>query len=446
MTKMIDREQVRKALMEAMDEVVEHVCGVAEKGDVARLDEQLRRATLGAAESGLAALCSQLADQSAAPDCPNCGRRMRFKQWRPFVLRSGLTGGSLTLQSPYFVCDHCHVGALPLRQRLGLDHDGFTPLLRELAIRAGTLEPFEEASTEVLERIAGVHVSGSKIHELCKAAGEAAAALANEGTLGKARPLKPGEKLYVEVDGGMLRIDAQWREAKVGIAFPARDIAEVSKERRELTHRRVCATLEGREKLGELILQMIAPYLPQTPDGAPIIAGNVEVLGDGSEWIRHLVDEHLPGARQRLDWYHVTEHLAEAALALYPDDEQKRRKWCTKQKNLLHDGRESVLLQRLARLSMGLEAGSPAQEAVAGLHRYLNERRGLLGYCAARQRGLLIGSGAIESAIGHVLQQRMKRSGMRWKRPGAAPMVALRCAYRSTGGMDALFARMMPAA
>jgi hypothetical protein len=204
--------------------------------------------------------------------------------------------------------------------------------------------------------------------------------------------------------------------------------------------------LEGRQTLGELIRQMIAPYLPQTPDGAPIIAGNVEVLGDGSEWIRNLVDEHLPGARQRLDWYHVTEYLAEAALALYPADEQKRRRWCAKQKKLLHDGRESALLLRLARLSMELDAGSPAQEAVAGLHRYLNERRELLGYYAARQRGLLIGSGAIESAIGHVLQQRMKRSGMRWKRPGAGTMVALRYAYRSTGGMAALFARMTQAA
>ena len=34
----------------------------------------------------------------------------------------------------------------------------------------------------------------------------------------------------------------------------------------------------------------------------------------------------------------------------------------------------------------------------------------------------------------------MKRNCMRWTRGGAKAMAALHCAYRSTGGMDALFA------
>jgi hypothetical protein len=76
-------------------------------------------------------------------------------------------------------------GAHP-RGDLCNDYAGLLNICPELlAIRAGTLEPFEEASTEVLERIAGVRVSGSKIHDLCKAAGDAAAALAAEGALGQ---------------------------------------------------------------------------------------------------------------------------------------------------------------------------------------------------------------------------------------------------------------------
>lgn len=73
------------------------------------------------------------------------------------------------------------------------------------------------------------------------------------------------------------------------------------------------------------------------------------------------------------------------------------------------------------------------------LHTYLSERKDHLRYCYARNEGLDVGSGAIESAIDHVVQQRMKRSGMRWKRGVAKAMLGLRCAYRSTGGMEALF-------
>ena len=110
--------------------------------------------------------------------------------------------------------------------------------------------------------------------------------------------------------------------------------------------------------------------------------------------------------------------------------------------NLLNKGGAETLLRRLAQRSMKLGAGTKAQEAVAKLHAYLHERRDHLQYCYARNEGLDVGSGAIESAIDHVVQQRMKRSGMRWKRGGAAAMLALRCAYRSTGGMSALFSKL----
>ena len=57
-------------------------------------------------------------------------------------------------------------------------------------------------------------------------------------------------------------------------------------------------------------------------------------------------------------------------------------------------------------------------------------------YGTFKAQGLLIGSGAIESAINHVVQQRMKRPGMRWKVDGADNVLALRCVYRSTGHWD----------
>ena len=48
-----------------------------------------------------------------------------------------------------------------------------------------------------------------------------------------------------------------------------------------------------------------------------------------------------------------------------------------------------------------------------------------------REKGLLIGSGAIESAHKDVLQARLKLSGQRWTMKGLQQMAQLRCVYKS---------------
>jgi hypothetical protein len=45
-----------------------------------------------------------------------------------------------------------------------------------------------------------------------------------------------------------------------------------------------------------------------------------------------------------------------------------------------------------------------------------------------RDQGLPVGSGAVESAAKHLVQQRMKRAGMRWSELGARAILHLRCA------------------
>ena len=42
----------------------------------------------------------------------------------------------------------------------------------------------------------------------------------------------------------------------------------------------------------------------------------------------------------------------------------------------------------------------------------------------------------VESAVSHVVQQRMKRVGMRWCAAGADAMLALRSLYRTTGAWE----------
>ena len=57
---------------------------------------------------------------------------------------------------------------------------------------------------------------------------------------------------------------------------------------------------------------------------------------------------------------------------------------------------------------------------------YFASRVDRMDYPTLRLDGLPIGSGAIESAADHVVQRRMKRSGMRWSEAGGDAILALR--------------------
>ena len=59
-------------------------------------------------------------------------------------------------------------------------------------------------------------------------------------------------------------------------------------------------------------------------------------------------------------------------------------------------------------------------------HRYLHHRRGQLDYLGAMEKELPIGSGEIESAHRHVIQQRLKRPGAWWRVENAEHMLSLR--------------------
>jgi len=447
MKNMINSEKIHKVFIQRSKQTIEKMESAIDAKGLARLDETAKELFLELGDIIVQEMFQQIGAElrhsdESPPVCSCCGQPLEFKQMRKMPVRSALTGKAREIKSPLMVCDNCHTGALWMRELLDLDRDGFTQRLRELSVKAGAFEPFEGASEEIMKDMVGVQVSGSKIHTLCQVAGKAAGELMDEGKLGEARQLMPGEKLYVEADGGMLHIDGNWHEAKLAIAFPQNSLGEISKNRGIIAHRQAVSTLSNREDLGEKLLKMVEPYLPQTPEGAPIINGNVVVLGDGAKWIFNMIEEHLPGATFILDWYHMDEHIAEVGRVLFPNDEATRKRWCSRKKNLLRQGRVDEMVDSLLRKSMSLEAGSKEQEAIADLYKYFDERRSSLKYREARNEGLIIGSGAVESAIGHVFQQRMKCSGMRWKHDGAQAMCALRCAYRSHNGLNSVFAKM----
>jgi hypothetical protein len=66
------------------------------------------------------------------------------------------------------------------------------------------------------------------------------------------------------------------------------------------------------------------------------------------------------------------------------------------------------------------------RKALAQRIGYVERNRTRIRYQEPWQRGLAVGSGAVEGAGKHVIQSRFKRAGLRWKQPGLLTVLALR--------------------
>jgi len=145
-------------------------------------------------------------------------------------------------------------------------------------------------------------------------------------------------------------------------------------------------------------------------------------VGDGAPWIADQF-KNLFGAQGSflLDFYHVSEYLAQASSAIKKTVAGARR-WRRCQQGRLLGNRAGQVLKAL---EQGRKKNVP-EDPVNKAHRYLSEREEQLDYQGAREAGRPIGSGEIESGHRHVIQQRLKLAGAWWKESNVQPMLNLR--------------------
>ena len=150
----------------------------------------------------------------------------------------------------------------------------------------------------------------------------------------------------------------------------------------------------------------------------------VHAVADGADPIYNAFSEQFAPWEQRakftVDYYHVDEHLGQAAEAIAP---AKKKAWLHRQHGRLMQNRAREIL---ATLEKHFEPLGQPETPVRATHYYLNKRKNNLDYAGARAAGLPIGSGEIESGHRHVIQQRLKIAGAWWTLPNAEVMLRLR--------------------
>jgi len=269
--------------------------------------------------------------------------------------------------------------------------------------------PFAPAA-ELLHWFTGVAMSPATLRRLTIAAGTTVRQLEGDFTAtvratGGVAEVIEDVPLQLSIDGSMVGlVDEGWREVKV-LAIGHRAGTD------PLTDLTYAATLGSADAFGDEALGELGRRgIPRATD--------VVTVNDGAEWIQGFLDLQCPRAHRVLDFAHAAGYLAAAATATFGEGAAAARAWFQTQRRELRDGDPDVVLAALGAL--------PDGEARTTALGYLTARRAQIAYRDFRAQGWPIGSGCVESGHKGVIQGRLKGRGMRWSRPVAEGMIALR--------------------
>ena len=142
-----------------------------------------------------------------------------------------------------------------------------------------------------------------------------------------------------------------------------------------------------------------------------------------------------------LDYYHASERIWTMAELLFGKG-RRATSWARKMQRWLKKpgGSNRVLHSAAALRDLYLPQRKAAEFHRA--YRYLRDRMAYMRYADYRRWGVPLGSGVTEAACKTVYTQRLKLSGMAWKRSGAQTVLNLRVLQLS-GVWEAAYARVL---
>jgi hypothetical protein len=241
--------------------------------------------------------------------------------------------------------------------------------------------------------------------------------------------VKDRERMGLGMDGAMLYILGEgWKELKLGSVFEVEQRATFIKETLEwedlghATHTSYVAYLGGPERFGEYLWSEAAQRGWNR-------TWETQVVGDGAVWIWNLAGEHFFDSHQVVDWYHATQHLAQAAQFLYGEEPSPaKQRWLNEQKEHLFQGQAEGIAQLLRDLAAQLSG--TVREGLAQEATYFATHKRRMKYWEIREEGWVMGSGMVESGAKQY-KHRFTGPGMRWSREGAERLLPIRSAIMS---------------
>lgn len=304
---------------------------------------------------------------------------------------------------------------------------GISPLLQEKLVYLGQFEVYDQAA-ELAQSLLGINISSSQIYRLTNHYGQAIEPDLKQMDIGYEK-FNPEDVVYAQADGAMLLTDNGYKENKLARMFSADALkGSVVEDRGGYIESSLYVTHLGSSS------DFTAKLKPHM-DRYKRLGSNLVFISDGAIWLRQMMEEHYPDATLILDMYHAMSYVGEVANAAFAK-RKKASEWIENQRNLLLNGEVRSVLANIKKLKI-------PKELLNTTYKYLDSNSDRMNYHEYRKRGLLIGSGAIESAHRTVVQKRCKRSGQRWSMQGAQRVLNLRVCWMS-GSWDIVKNKIEP--
>jgi len=323
-----------------------------------------------------------------------------------------------------------------------------------LAALLSIRSPYDTGAQDA-RRLTGLNFSGASLHREAQRQGERALQLrqkdielsktmegvaelsARSGT----RSMAPFT-LIIEIDAWNIRerdnwgkteallkknLDTQrWHWVFTGTVFRLDQRGQTEGGRRVVAQRGYVAT---RESLESFTHQIYAESLQRGLLGAQ----EVLIIADGAIWIWNLADSRFKGAKQRVDLFHVKEHLHELARTLYGDKTPEAQQWLKPLFHYLEHRKEGALdvIDHLEGLKTTLQNMTSSQsQSIDKEIGYFTTHQKRMDYKSATALGEPVGSGAIESTANQY-QTRFKCTGQFWTPAGDEALLALSNLHRN---------------
>jgi hypothetical protein len=381
------------------------------------------------------------------------GLRLRFKT--PYIRpsRKGLVGRPRSTGKRGVA----GVGCYPVLKKLGIEV-GATPLTRSMAARQTVLCSSYAEAREQLARD-GLNLDVSQMVDLASHTGQLsiekrdkALRAALENPLPR-ESMVAGQRIRVSVDGGRARTRVTYRKAKKK-KNGRRPFSLEWREPRVIT-------VDVLDDEGEMDRRWRPIYEASLGDADQVFtqlcgllrliganqAAQVVFVSDGAEWIWKRAAQLFERAEVDsskviliLDFYHATEHIADALKACRSFTAKRRASFVRMfSKELLDPDGPASVIKKLKAFALGRRAKAMNKEIA-----YLkgHEEAGRLRYYEHREAKVPIGSGVVESAVRRVINLRFKSASQCWREERLEQLMYLRAILKSGRWDDAMEAQL----
>lgn len=304
-----------------------------------------------------------------------------------------------------------------------------SPYLQELQIFAGQEDNYESAC-EHLTKYLRIEVNSSQMARMSEYYGNQLGTEGQNTCLKVSKveellsSLKSTDNFYTMMDGSMIptregKESNDWKEVKLGRLFTASSLIELDKNHKHIRDSLYVGHLGSASDFFE--------QLEVATDSLDYLDHRLVFINDGARWIWNWVESNYPKSTTILDFYHGIENIAGFIGSVYKQKIQQSD-YLEKFTDLLLNDEVEKVIKSIKEIKVKSKTLKQKKKRLLG---YLDRNKDRMLYKTFKDRGLMIGSGPIESAHRNVLQKRVKQSGQRWSKKGAQNIINLRIANKN---------------